>query len=232
VAVVVAVLAVVAVDLLLSLWPLAGRQMALRALEEDNPNLLNQAALLEGLLGVAYLLIFLACAVLVIVWLYRARRNLDAFPGAHTTMRAGWAITGWLVPFVNLVVPARVMANVARASLWRSRTPALVGIWRAAWLLSNIVEVMVASADTYGALPQQIAGEADYRRYVEYYESALGPHLIELAVTATAGIALSVLVLRISRAQQARIARGQPSGPLMPGQVMTRWAGGDATIGA
>ena len=59
--------------------------------------------------GGASLLLFLG-------WLYRTRRELDHLDGAAPRWGWGWTVVGWLVPVANLVVPAMVVADVARES--------------------------------------------------------------------------------------------------------------------
>lgn len=218
VAAIVGVLAVLLLEVVTALFPLAGRAMAEQATRTGDVDLLNQAALLEGLLALPYLAAWIATGVLVISWLWRARMNLAAFPGAPRGMRAGWAITGWLIPFVNLVVPFRVTANVARASLWRQKTPAVVGIWWASYLLAGFVSVRVALTELRAVeeLPTVLNAPADFQQYVDHYESAIGLRLAELGLTVVAGAALIWLIMAIGRAQEDRIARGR-SGPLLPG---------------
>ncbi|MFI6763308.1 DUF4328 domain-containing protein [Micromonospora sp. NPDC050417] len=210
---------VVLLDVLLAFWPLVGGAMAKRAMRELDPDVLNAASLVEALAQVAYLVPFVAAVVLVIVWCYRARANLDAFPGATTTLSKGWAIAGWLVPFANLFIPVRMMAGIARDSLWRSTTPALVRIWFGGWLLYLFIGQRVTISDTqnWRALPSTLADASDYQLYVDYYSAALGPNLLVALLGAVAGAALILLILRVSTAQQTRIGRNAPAVPVMPG---------------
>jgi len=218
----VAVAITILLDAVLSVWPIAGRALAERAKANEDPDLLNQAAIAEGLLALPLLLAYLATAVLVIIWLYRARKNVDTFPDAKPGMRAGWAIGGWFIPLANLVIPYRVVAHTARSSLARSRTPALVGIWWAAFLVYSFVSQAVARYDVrrYEALPTDLAGPADYQRYVDYYTTALAPNLLSLLAGIVAAVAFIVLVRRISAAQARRIAAGVPATPVMPGMTV------------
>jgi hypothetical protein len=52
-----------------------------------------------------------------IVWLYRARSNLDLFRSARPQWRPEWIALCWIVPFANLVLPGAVIADVARNSV-------------------------------------------------------------------------------------------------------------------
>lgn len=218
----IAVAVTILLDAVLSVWPIAGRTLAERAKANEDPDLLNQAAIAEGVLALPLLLASVAAMVLVIVWFYRARKNVDAFPDARPGMRAGWAIGGWFIPFANLVIPCRVMAHTARSSLSRPRTPALVGIWWAAWLVYSVAGYAVVALDNvrYDALPTALAGPADYQRYVDYYGGALVPNLLALLPGIVAAVALIVLVRRISNAQARRLAAGGQGAPVMPGMSL------------
>ncbi len=104
----------------------------------DSETFLLTAGVLELAAALLYQVAFLVAIVLVIVWTWRARTNLDVFPGAGPTNSDGWAIAGWLVPFVNFVMPHRVVGNIARESLWRLSTPVLVHVWWAVgWCSSS-----------------------------------------------------------------------------------------------
>lgn len=205
--------------LLVALFPLAGAALAGRARESQDPDVLFGAVLIEVALSLPFLLAYLTAAVLVIIWTWRARKNLDAFPGALPHLGAGWAIAGWLVPFANFVVPARVVANLARASLWKRFTPDLVLVWWVAWLVFSVGERVVSRRDeqAYARLPEQPRFDTEFRWYVDYYQEALGWHLIPLVACLVAAGSLIVLIRRISAAQQARIALAAPAWPAHPG---------------
>lgn len=74
----------------------------------------------NGLIGAAvglYVLLTLAIAVLVIIWTHRAMKNAAAL-GRPARFTPGWAIAGWLIPLVNLVIPWLIMLD-----LWRGSRP-------------------------------------------------------------------------------------------------------------
>ncbi|HMA36213.1 MAG TPA: DUF4328 domain-containing protein [Chloroflexia bacterium] len=58
----------------------------------------------------------LAAGVLFLIWIYRAHRNLPALGAACLKYSPGWAVGGFFVPFVSLVLPFRVMAEIWKAS--------------------------------------------------------------------------------------------------------------------
>ncbi|GAB3945591.1 hypothetical protein GCM10027614_37640 [Micromonospora vulcania] len=142
--------------LVAALAPLLGLAMARQARADGDRDLLDAALIVEGLLALPMVAGYLTAAVLVIIWTWRARKNIEAFPGALPSLGAGWAIAGWLVPFANFVVPARVMANVARDSLWQRFTPDLVYVWWTAWLVFSVGERLVSRLDSraYDKLPE------------------------------------------------------------------------------
>ncbi|MFG2099037.1 DUF4328 domain-containing protein [Micromonospora echinaurantiaca] len=185
--------------LLLSLALLAVPALSEDAPEQDASHAALVALVASGVLGVLYLLSFVAAGVLVIIWTYRARRNLDAFPGNRADLSAGWAIAAWLVPLANLVMPFVVLAELARDSLWRERTPPLVGVWWAGWLSFTIGD----------------------RVYSLMNEPPLFWSVLPALGCLVAGGSLVILVVRISSAQETRIARGRPAWSVLPGMTVT-----------
>jgi hypothetical protein len=75
------------------------------------------------LLGVGLL-----TAVLFLIWIYRAHKNLRALGASDLKYSPGWAIGGFFVPLVNLVRPYQVVMEI-----WRSSAPEMRGSFGAAW---------------------------------------------------------------------------------------------------
>ena len=202
--------------------------LAERAVDStDGDAFLLTAGMLELGAALLYQVAFLVAVVLVIIWTWRARKNLDAFPGTGPTLSAGWAIAGWLVPFVNVVLPHRVMANVARDSLWRLGTPWRVHLWWGTWLaflLTDRIATRSATAE-YDALPYPQT-PADFQAYADHYSSTTVAYLLPALACLIAGVSLIVLIHRVSAAQTARIARGTPAGQILPGMTVTGSAAG------
>lgn len=65
--------------------------------------------------GIA-LLLGLAVFVLVIIWLWRASKNLEVLGRFRPTLGPGWAIGGWFIPFASWVLPAIVLTDAWRGS--------------------------------------------------------------------------------------------------------------------
>ncbi|WP_243640011.1 DUF4328 domain-containing protein [Micromonospora sp. MW-13] len=214
-AVAAAVAATAVLYTLVAFYPAVGAVLARRAAEAQDTDVLLGAVLLEVLFILPFGATYLTAAVLMIIWTWRARKNLDAFPGALPQFSPGWAIAGWLVPLANVVVPVRVVAGIARDSLWRARTSVLVGVWWAAWLVFSLGERFASRTDNraYERLPEDPFNDIGFQAYVGYYQDALVRNLVPLAACLTAAAALIVLVRRITAAQQARIALAVPAGP-------------------
>lgn len=84
-------------------------------------------------------------AVLFLMWLHRAYRNLPTLGARHLKYSPGWAVGGFFVPILSLVRPFQVVRKIWQASdpnvlddsAWqRAETSALVGWWWAFFLIS------------------------------------------------------------------------------------------------
>jgi hypothetical protein len=115
--------------------------------EEASANDLRELAA-----AVLQLALFLACVVAYLLWIHRAYRNLPALgnPKESLGYSPGWAVGSWFIPFVNLVVPYRVVRETWEKSDPSIRTrdalmfapPAsapLVVAWWLVWIVSNVV---------------------------------------------------------------------------------------------
>ncbi|MCZ7439702.1 DUF4328 domain-containing protein [Micromonospora sp. WMMC241] len=198
-----------------ALFPLVGVRLARSAAEQLDRDVLLGAVLAEVLVTLPFIVALLVAATLVVIWTWRVRKNLDAFGGAAPTQSPAWAIAGWLVPFANFVVPARVVSEVARLSLWRRRTPGLVVLWWSAWLVFSIGERVVARLEEgrYERLTEFPRNDEEFATYVDFYQRALLPRLVPAVACLVAAAAFVVLVRRISAAQQDRLARAVPAWP-------------------
>ncbi|MET7945762.1 DUF4328 domain-containing protein [Micromonospora sp. NPDC005324] len=221
----VAVGATAVLYLVVALSSLIGIVLARRAKANDDPDLLVGAGIIVAVVAMIMTVVHLAAAVLVIIWTWRARRNTDAFPGAEPAFRPGWAIAGWLVPFANFVVPARVVAGVARDSLWRRATPALVSVWWCSWLVFSVGERLASRADgrAYEKLAEIPFNDAGYQAYVDMYQDSLGRATLPALGCVIAAVTLIMLIHRISAAQEARIDGATPQWPIAPVWPAQTW---------
>jgi hypothetical protein len=98
--------------------------------EMDNADTLVFATYVWGLL------LYFAVLVMLIVWAWRATKNLQGW-GVELERGPGWAIGGWFVPIGNLFIPYQVvretwmLAPSPDGSLPQERN----GPWFAAWIM-------------------------------------------------------------------------------------------------
>lgn len=195
--------------------PLISASLARSAAETLDIDRLQLADELQLYFLPVLVVLFLAAGTLVIIWLWRARRNLDAFPGASPGMRAGWAIGGWFIPIANLTIPFKVTDSVARGSLWHHRTHPLVGWWWGALLLAGVAgRVEARMADSAAAdLPFLLRDRGDFLLHAEFHQGAPAYSVVSGLLFVAAGILLTVLIRRISLTQTARLVRGSSTVP-------------------
>ncbi|MFF3960367.1 DUF4328 domain-containing protein [Streptomyces griseorubiginosus] len=156
---------------------------------------------LTGLAAGAQLVVLLACAVIFVIWLWRVRVNAEVFaPDGHRQAR-GWVIAGWIVPFVSLWYPRRIVLDVWDASSVgdRPRGHALVNVWWTLWLLTNVVGRFLAN----------LAGEAETSQEIHDTTRQL---LFADALDLAAALVAAVMVLRLTRMQDEKARRG-PTAP-------------------
>ncbi len=79
------------------------------------------------------LITFAATAVLLLLWMYRARMNLDTMPWARPRWAPGWVIGAPVVPVFGPFMFAAVMADVARESAPRAHPAAGNRLAGVAW---------------------------------------------------------------------------------------------------
>lgn len=209
--------AVVGLGLTTLLYVLAALAPAVAATQAGTTpaeELTRLIALANVLLSGPYLLVYLTTGALVMIWMFRARKNTDAFPGPPSQLAAHWAITGWWVPVASLAVPCVVMMRIVRDSLGRVRLRALVAIWWGAWLVFSVGDLVSSlGALKAEALLAQEGGGPDF----DYYRETALRNAVPALACLVAGVSLIVLILRVSAAQQARIATATSAALDLPG---------------
>ncbi|MDH6516945.1 hypothetical protein M2164_003401 [Streptomyces sp. SAI-208] len=168
---------------------------------------LDRADLADTLTAVAasaQAAVLLACAVVFVIWLWRVRVNAEVFaPDGHRKAR-GWVIAGWVVPFVSVWYPRRVVLDVWDASSPEGQREghALVNVWWTLWLLTNVVGRFLAG----------MAGEADSPQEIH---DAMAQMMFADGVDLVAALVAAALVLRLTRMQDEKARRG----PAVPAAV-------------
>lgn len=114
-------------------------------------------------MDVIQIVVFIPTAILFLVWINQAYKNLYTFIGAGLKFSPGWAVGGFFVPVLNLWRPYEVMREIWRASSadasgqrngsWRSgELPTILGIWWGIWiaalLLYMVARITVGNVST------------------------------------------------------------------------------------
>lgn len=81
------------------------------------------------------IVLFIICAIMFLIWEYRACFNNWSFGYAGLTYTPGWSVGWWFIPFASLILPYRAMGEIWYASLkienWKGK-PApefITAIW-------------------------------------------------------------------------------------------------------
>jgi hypothetical protein len=149
----------------------------------------------------------LAATIVTIVWLWRARKNVDAMVGTSPRWTAGWTIGAWFIPVANLVLIPLVIVDVARNSMDQGRarrTTAVVWAWAAVQVGGVLAAGGLAAAVPFAA---GVGGQA----------RTAGLMFVTTAGIAVVGTALKIAyIIMISAGQHERIA------PALAGPRRTR----------
>jgi len=104
----------------------------------------------QVIIGFLYLALALASAVVFLMWINRAYKNLSPLGASNLRFTPGWAVGWFFVPIMSLFRPYQVVseiwkasnpnANMADSSSWRNLpTPPIVGVWWALFLIANYI---------------------------------------------------------------------------------------------
>jgi len=125
--------------------PLLGVWAAREVADSGGTGAVDAFLLVRNLMLVAEGLLAIPAGICFVVWLYRARANLIAFPDAYPRLSPGLTIGAWFIPVANLLLPAFVVADTARESVpadeprRRRRLRALVWFWWISYIGASIV---------------------------------------------------------------------------------------------
>jgi len=134
---------------------------------------------------------------LFLTWLSAAYRN-DRVDPSRLTHSRGWAVGAWFVPFMNLVRPYRIVADLRqgiRSGLGDDRPdpyPRSVGWWWAAWLVMN-----VSSTVSQNVYLRMIRLDDD-TEYLEMWRISGWAEIVASLATAVAAWLAYTLVTRIT----------------------------------
>ena len=120
-----------------------------------------------GMVGAAVssVIVFIVCIVLTARITYRMMRNLHQVGSGYVTIGPRWAVGWYFVPFANLVMPQKAVAEIWRgthAEIGDGKEPnGAIGWWWAFWLGGNILDNVAARLQGTSALGQQTLVSAD-----------------------------------------------------------------------
>jgi hypothetical protein len=142
----------------------------------------------------------LLCMVLAGRLTFRLMRNLHQFGSPFVTISPGWAVGYHFIPFANLVMPVKAVAEIWRGTFdaigQSERTPnGLIGWWWACWLVGN-------GCDNIGS---RLAGDSWFQEPAPIAQEALYAALGFWSVGSLLDVIGAILMIRLFGA----LARGQ-----------------------
>lgn len=152
------------------------------------------------------MVLVLFSAVLTVVWLYRARMNVEGLGRQRRHRR--WVIWGWACPVVNLWFPLQVVGDVARVDRPDEGAAAAAFLrygWWACWLLAW------ATGFRWSREFHLVPGGFVERTQVEF---VLGGSVLSRVLAAVAGILLALVVHDISTRQEKRLRASSSPDPV------------------
>jgi len=104
----------------------------------------------QAAVAVAQLAVLIVTAILFLVWIYRAYRNLSALGASGLEYSGKWAVGGWFIPIMNFWRPYQVTAEIWKASdpdcnepegeAWQTTSVSpLVKFWWALWIIGGMI---------------------------------------------------------------------------------------------
>jgi len=141
-----------------------------------------------------YFLTIVAAAIAVVAWLSRVVDNVRPLTGEVPVVSPRWAIAVWFLPFVNFVMPYRVVADTWRklATAESERGTGLVLVWWLLWISGAITNRLIGAV----AAPDDAAGLRI--TFLVIIAAAIGQLI--------AGVLLIAIIRQIERRSEARAA--------------------------
>lgn len=147
--------------------------------------------------------LYLVTGVLWVIWLYRARSNVEAWSPVHQRFGLGWSVGGWVCPVVNFwfpyVITRDVLDDTERAPQdrgWDRPTRPLLIVW---WL--SFVALLVLGLIEKVMDPHTLDELSSYNNV----------QIALIAVRIVSGVLALAVLQQLTVAQTRRIeARSQP----------------------
>jgi hypothetical protein len=141
----------------------------------------------------ASLVLALVMGLALLVWLYRARTNLDAFADAAPRWSVGWTLGALFIPCANIVLVPVVLADLAR---WSVRDGSVARARRVIALIWFCLALYVLASFSSGL----------FSAFAETSGPSAGAVTAGLVLGVAAGVMLMLVIHSITAEQQARIA--------------------------
>jgi hypothetical protein len=155
------------------------------------------AVVLFFLLALAFFAGQIATGVCTIIWQWRLTKNTQLMGRPGARWGPGWAISGWLIPFANIVLPFLQLRELWKAADWRyppnstdwKLAPigtALV-LWQVTWVGMTVLQFALNFSGNVGPSSTSDAEIAAARELADLIGLAIPSYLV--------GVAAAVLFL-------------------------------------
>ncbi|MFM5931496.1 MAG: DUF4328 domain-containing protein [Novosphingobium sp.] len=170
------------------------------AIAIDGDRKIAAAIALMGWGFLCAMLLGLAVAVALPVWIYRAWSNLHVLGLEGLNYTPGWAAGSLFVPFVNLVIPMKAMRELYNRSsgedAWQSEAPAPdVSSWWSAFLAAMFLRLILLYVLIVNSIP--------FLRFVAPPGVNTGLHALSMILFLAAAFFLFRAVSAITRFQMS-----------------------------
>lgn len=98
----------------------------------------------QGIVGIAYLIVFVVSGFFILRWIHRANYNARQLGAENMKFTPGWSVGYYFIPILMLWKPYQAMKEIWKASKnpsnWESQeTSGILPIWWTLWLISNFL---------------------------------------------------------------------------------------------
>jgi len=152
------------------------------------------------LVGIGYLVVFVACTIFSAIWIYRASWNARQLKPDASRITPGWAVGWFFVPLLSLWMPYQAMAQTWNSSHnpsgdIKASMPGFVLLWWLFWVATSI------AGNLSFRLTSQAETIADFRT-IATVDLAIAPFAIATAIL------FIRLIKAITAAQKGRLGEG------------------------
>lgn len=98
----------------------------------------------QSIIGIIQVLIYIVQGIVILMWIYRANKNLRALGVQHMRFSAGWAVGWYFIPILSLWKPYQALKeifirseNLIPGAIHSKQS--LLPIWWTLWIITEIV---------------------------------------------------------------------------------------------